>query len=100
MKRFKIIGTFEVEKKTESDHGNLTAYIPLIDEDNRLLYGIDTVVKKMEKKNIYPSELTIIPDPDACEVELPPNSEFTLYSTVIPTIEGNTLFATDIEVFE
>ena len=33
----------------------------------------------------------MIPDPEACDVELPPNIEFTLYSTVIPTIEGNTI---------
>lgn len=57
MKRFKIIGSFDKEQRAFEEGDNLAIQVPLITENNHLLYGIDTIVRKMEKQKIYPSEL-------------------------------------------
>ena len=50
---------------------------------------------------IYPSELIITPDPWALAVkELLLKIELTEYSTLIPTIDGLTFWATAIDVSE
>ena len=50
--------------------------------------------------NIYPSSLRIIPDPSAVADCEPLNIEFTLYCTLIPTIDGKTFVATFVAVSE